>query len=72
MASPIIYVIVDLAKENQSIQDQCKGTKFSGKDYDEVNFKVSQWLQMALANGSALVLWRSMMGMVGQVIRNYW
>ncbi len=41
--------------KNQSIQDLCKGTRLSGKDYDEDNFKVSQWLQMALANGLALV-----------------
>jgi len=52
---PYIYVIVDLAKENQSVQDLCKGTKLSGKNYEEDNFKVSQWLQMALADGSALI-----------------
>jgi len=52
---PYIYVIVDLAKENKSVQDLCKGTKLSGKDYKKDNFKVSQWLQMALADGSALV-----------------
>jgi len=52
---PYIYVIVDLAKESKSIQDLCKGTKLSRKDYEEDNFKVSQWLQMALADGSALI-----------------
>jgi len=52
---PYIYVIVDLAKESKSIQDLCKGTKLSRKDFEEDNFKVSQWLQMALADGSALI-----------------
>jgi len=32
-----------------------QGAKLSGKDYEEDNFKVLQWLQMALADGSALV-----------------
>ncbi len=52
---PYIYVIVNLAKESKSIQDLCKGTKLSRKEYEEDNFKVSQWLQMALADGGALI-----------------
>jgi len=44
-----------MAKESKSVQDKCKGTKLSGKEYEDDNFKVSRWLQMALADGGALI-----------------
>jgi hypothetical protein len=52
---PLIYVIVDSKKESKSIQKQIKGTKLNGSRFDRDNFKVAQWLEIALADGSAHV-----------------
>jgi len=56
---PLIYVIADIGtKEDEWVQDQCKGAKLSGKGFNMDNFKVLQWLELALADGSAYVYTR--------------
>jgi len=66
-----IYVIVDLAKENQSIQDQCKGTKLSGQDLMKIISRYHngyRWpWQMAQP---FLFLQRNMIGMAIWVMKN--
>jgi len=52
---PLLYVIVDPAKEKPAIQKQIKAAKWTSKNYECDNFKVAQWLKTALADGMAHV-----------------
>jgi hypothetical protein len=53
---PLLYIILRARKEELSIRCQIKGTTLSGKRFDLDNFKVSQMLEMALAeDGGASV-----------------
>jgi hypothetical protein len=52
---PLIYVIANYKKESKTIQRQIKGVKLRGAQFDRDNFKVAQWLESALADGTALV-----------------
>jgi len=47
----LLYVIIDLTKEKLAIQKQIKAAKWTGKNYEHDNFKVAQWLEMALVDG---------------------
>jgi hypothetical protein len=48
-------VIANYKKESKMIQHQIKGVKLHSALFDRDNFKVAQWLESALADGTALV-----------------
>jgi hypothetical protein len=52
---PLIYVIARFKDESKTIQRQIKNVKLHGTQFSRDNFKVAQWLQTALAEGSASV-----------------
>jgi len=51
----LYYVIADVKKKKPAIQKQLKDVKYTGKNYDQDNFRVAQWLESALAEGLAHV-----------------
>jgi len=52
---PLLYIIVNPAEEKPANQKQIKAVKWSGKEFERDNFKVAQWLETALADGTAHV-----------------
>jgi hypothetical protein len=52
---PLLYVIVHAKKEKSSVRHQIKGASLKGSQFDTDNFKVSQLLESALADGSASI-----------------
>jgi hypothetical protein len=49
---PLLYVIVHYKKEKRSVRHQLKGASLKGSKFNTDNFKVSQLLESALADGS--------------------
>ena len=52
---PLLYVIVQLQKEKASVRRQLQGASLKGSQFQTDNFKVSQLLESALADGSAYI-----------------
>ena len=52
---PLLYVIVDALKETASVRHQIEGANLKGARFETDNFKVSQLLESALADGSASI-----------------
>jgi hypothetical protein len=52
---PLLYVIVHLKKEKKSARHQLSGASLKGSQFKIDNFKVSQLLKIALADGSTSI-----------------
>jgi hypothetical protein len=52
---PLLYIIVNARKERRLVRHQIKGASLKGSQFDVDNFKVSQLLESALADGSASI-----------------
>jgi hypothetical protein len=52
---PLLYVIVHAQKEKPSVRHQIKGASLKGSQFEIDNFKLSQLLESALADGSASI-----------------
>lgn len=51
----LLYVIVRARKEKRSVRHQIKGASLKGSQFDIDNFRVSQLLESALADGTASI-----------------
>ncbi|MCK7580948.1 MAG: hypothetical protein MZV65_38610 [Chromatiales bacterium] len=52
---PLLYVVVHKRKERSSVRHQLRGASLKGSQFNIDNFKVSQLLEIALADGSASI-----------------
>jgi hypothetical protein len=52
---PLLYVIVNARKERRLVRHKIKGASLKGSQFEIDNFKVSQLLESALADGSASI-----------------
>jgi hypothetical protein len=52
---PLLYVVVHKRKERSSVRHQLRGASLKGSQFQIDNFKVSQLLEIALADGSASI-----------------
>ena len=66
----LYYVIAELKEEKPKFQKKCKDVKYQGKLYDRDNFRVGQWLESALAEGSGHVYVKKYAGDGRRIFKN--